>query len=127
MAGEKILIIEDNPLNMQLVADILQAAGYVVLQAEDAEKGIALARAERPALILMDEGLPGMDGLSATKVLKQDSSMKDICVVMLTARAMKGDEERALSAGCDGYLTKPIDTRKFAQQVARFIKSGGDT
>src|SRR5437899_8754871 len=122
MAGEKILIIEDNPLNMQLAMYVLQAAGYVVLQAEDAETGIALARAERPALILMDENLPGMDGLSATKVLKQDSSMKDIRVVMLTAHAMKGDEEKALSAGCDGYLTKPIDTRKFAEQVAQFIK-----
>ncbi|HEY3128457.1 MAG TPA: response regulator [Acidobacteriota bacterium] len=127
MEGEKILIVEDNPLNMQLAMYVLEAAGYVVLQAEDAEKGIALARAERPAVILMDESLPGMDGLSATKVLKQDPSMKDIRIVMLTAHAMKGDEEKALSAGCDGYLTKPIDTRKFAQQVAQFVKSSRDT
>ncbi|HEV8131681.1 MAG TPA: response regulator [Acidobacteriota bacterium] len=127
MAGERILIVEDNLLNMELAMYVLQAAGYVVLQAEDAEKGIALARAERPALILMDESLPGMDGLSATKVLKQDPLMKDIRVVMLTAHAMKGDKEKALSAGCDGYLTKPIDTRKFGQQVAQFIQSGGDT
>jgi two-component system cell cycle response regulator DivK len=121
MPGVKILIVEDHPLNMELAADVLEAAGYSVLQAEDAEKGIALAKAEKPSLILMDIGLPGTDGLSATELLKQEAETKEIPVVALTAHAMKGDEERALAAGCEGYIRKPIDTRAFAQMVARFI------
>ncbi|HEY2933643.1 MAG TPA: response regulator [Acidobacteriota bacterium] len=122
MAGQKILIVEDNPLNMQLVVDVLEAAGYTALQAKDAEEGIALARAEKPALILMDENLPRMDGLSATKALKQDSATRDILVVILTAHAMKGDKERALASGCDGFLTKPINTREFPKEVAHFLE-----
>src|SRR6266542_3277431 len=111
MPGEKILVVEDNPLNMELTADILMAAGYGVLQAENAERGIAMARAERPALILMDVRLPGMDGLSATEILKGETETRQIPVVALTAHAMKGDEEKALAAGCVGYITKPINTR----------------
>ncbi len=123
MAGEKILIIEDNAMNLELATDLLETAGYVVIQAETAEKGIKLARVEFPDLILMDVGLPGMDGLEATALLKQDSATKEIPVVSLTAHAMKGDEEKALAAGCTGYLTKPIDTREFSKAVARFIDS----
>src|SRR5712692_8176668 len=111
MSGEKILVVEDNPLNRELTADILGAAGYTVLQAENAEKGLALARAESPALILMDVRLPGMDGLSATETLKEEAETREIPVVALTAHAMKGDEAKALAAGCRGYITKPIDTR----------------
>jgi len=122
VAGEKILIVEDNPLNMQLAVDVLEAAGFTVLQAGDAEEGIAMAKTERPALILMDENLPRIDGLSATRTLKQDSATKDILVVMLTAHAMKGDKERVLAGGCDGYLTKPINTREFAKEVAHFLE-----
>src|SRR5436190_15829158 len=105
MPGEKILVVEDNPLNMELTADVLGAAGYAVLQAENAERGIALARTERPALILMDVSLPGIDGLSATEVLKGAAETGKIPVVALTAHAMKGDEEKALAAGCQGYIT----------------------
>lgn len=126
MAGEKILIIEDNLMNMELATDLLEAAGYVVIQAGIAEKGIELARAGSPDLILMDISLPGMDGLEATRVLKQDPATKDISVVAMTAHAMKGDEEKALAAGCAGYITKPIDTRAFSKTVARFIDSAGD-
>ncbi len=123
MAGEKILIVEDNPMNMELATDLLEASGYIVIQAGVAEEGIELARAELPDLILMDISLPAMDGLEATGVLKQDPATKGINVIALTAHAMKGDEEKALAAGCAGYITKPIDTRAFPKTVARFIES----
>ncbi len=125
MAGKKILIIEDNPINLELATGLLEAAGYVVIQAETAEKGIKLTRAEFPDLILMDVGLPGMDGLEATALLKQDSATKEIPVVSLTAHAMKSIEEKALAANCAGYITKPIDTGEFPKAVARFIDSAG--
>jgi len=123
MIGQKILVIEDILINMELVTDLLELAGYKVLQAETAETGIEMARAESPDLILMDVGLPGMDGLTATRILKQDRSTKDIPIIALTSHAMKGDEKKILAAGCDGYMTKPIDTREFAKTVARLIKS----
>jgi CheY-like chemotaxis protein len=126
MAGQKILIVEDNLMNIELATDLLEASGYVVIQAGMAEEGIGLARAELPDLILMDISLPGMDGLEATAVLKQDPATKGINVVAMTAHAMKGDEEKALAAGCSGYITKPIDTREFPKAVARFIESAGD-
>ena len=122
MPCEKILVVEDNPLNMELTADILGAAGYTVLRAENAERGIALAREESPALILMDISLPGMDGLSAVEILREETETRAIPVVALTAHAMKGDEEKALVAGCDGYITKPIDTRALPGEVAGFIR-----
>lgn len=121
MAGEKILMIEDNPINAELVIDLLELEGYEVIHAENAEKGIELAHKEMPALILMDVGLPGMDGLEATKILKNDEKTKDIPILVLTSHAMKGDAEMAKEAGGDGYITKPIDTREFPKQVARFL------
>ncbi len=125
MAGEKILIVEDNPMNLELATDLLEAAGYVVIQAGTAEEGIKLARVEFPDLILMDVGLPGIDGLEATGNLKQDPTIKDIPVIAMTAHAMRGDDEKALAAGCAGYITKPIDTRGFPKAAARFIDSPG--
>ena len=119
-----ILIVEDNPLNMELATDILHAAGHKVLQAEDAYQAIVLARSEKPALILMDVSLPGMDGLVATTILKRDPQTSDIPVIALTAHAMKGDKERALAAGCDDYFTKPIDARVLVEAAAGFIGSG---
>ena|SRR5437016_1826682 len=121
MEPHKILVIEDNPMNMELTADLLEVAGFVVCQAENAEEGIAMARSARPALILMDIALPGMDGLRATEILKQDLRTKHIPVIALTAHAMTGDEDKALAAGCIGYITKPIDTRSFASTVAQFL------
>jgi len=123
MIRQKILVIEDILINMELVTDLLELAGYKVLQAETAETGIEMARVESPDLILMDIGLPGMDGLTATGILKQDRSTKDIPIIALTSHAMKGDEKKILAAGCDGYMTKPIDTREFPKTVARLIKS----
>jgi CheY-like chemotaxis protein len=126
MALEKILIVEDNPVNMELATDLLEVAGYVVCQATDAETGIEMARGESPDLILMDVSLPGMDGLTAIGVLHEDAATRDIPVMVLTAHAMKVDKERALAAGCIGFVTKPIDTRTFAKTVAGFIQASCD-
>lgn len=117
----KILIVEDNPVNMELVTDLLEPLGHVLLPAATAEEGIQLATEALPDLILMDIALPGMDGLTATARLKGDARTQGIPIVALTAHAMSGDEARALAAGCVGYITKPIDTRGFSATVGRFI------
>jgi two-component system cell cycle response regulator DivK len=113
-----ILIVEDNPANMTLGVFLLQSAGHRVLTAIDAEAGLALARTERPDLILMDIQLPGMDGLEATMQLKADETTRAIPVIALTALAMKGDEERIRAAGCDGYIGKPMRYKEFLAAVA---------
>jgi CheY-like chemotaxis protein len=123
MTGSRILIIEDNMLNLELAADLLEANGFIVYSARTAEEGLRMARALLPDLVLMDFGLPGMDGLTATKHLKSDPATHHLTVVGLSARAMKGDEAAALKAGCDGYLTKPIDTRTFIATVKNFVAS----
>jgi CheY-like chemotaxis protein len=123
MTQNSILIIEDNLLNLELAADLLRANGFVAASAQTAEEGLRLARELLPDLVLMDFSLPGMDGLSATKHLKADPATRHLAVVGLTACAMKGDEEAALQAGCDGYLAKPIDTRTFIATVKNFIAS----
>ena len=124
---QKILIIEDNPVNMELASDLLEVAGFLVLQAANAEEGLALARAEVPHLVLMDLSLPGMDGLTATRLLRADSTTAHIPVVVLTANAMKGDEDRAHEAGAIGYIAKPFDTRHFASHIHAFLEADGDT
>jgi len=125
MANERILVIEDNQMNMKLVRNVLQLKGYTVLEAMDAEKGIQLAREHLPELILMDIQLPGIDGLEATRIICQDPLLKNVPVVALTSYAMKGDEQLAREAGCVGYLAKPIDTRSFNNTVSGFLKSDG--
>jgi CheY-like chemotaxis protein len=123
MGSEKILVVEDNPMNMELATDLLEIAGYAVIQAGTAEEGVSLAKAQTPDLILMDVRLPGMDGLAATSLLKQDPATRHIPVFALTAQAMKGDQEKALEAGCNGYITKPIDTREFPNEIAKALAS----
>ncbi len=123
MAGERILVIEDNPLNLELVRALLEKLGYVVIDSGTAEEGIERAKLEQPQLILMDINLPGTDGLTATTLLKAEPTTRHIPVVALTAHAMKGDDERVLTAGCDGSMTKPIDTRSFPALVARFLRT----
>ena len=123
MTGNTILIIEDNLMNLELAADLLESHGFVVASALTAEEGLRCARALQPDLVLMDFSLPGMDGLSATRNLKADPATRHLIVVGLTANAMKGDEQTALAAGCDGYLTKPIDTHSFIGAVTKFIAS----
>jgi len=122
--NETILVIEDNELNMKLVRSLLQIGNYTVLEAVNAEDGISLARAHKPDLVLMDIQLPGMDGLAATKILKEDPRMEKIQVVAFSSYAMKGDSEKALESGCVGYISKPIDTRSFLNDIFRFINDG---
>jgi CheY-like chemotaxis protein len=124
MCDYTILIVEDNPANLELVTDLLEAGGFSVRQARDASEGLQLARETLPDLILMDLSLPGRDGLSATRELKSDPVTQHIPVVALTAHAMLGDECVAREAGCNGYLTKPIDTRRFAQSLGVWLKPG---
>ncbi|HXI60020.1 MAG TPA: response regulator [Polyangia bacterium] len=119
----KVLLVEDNATNMALATLLLQSAGHTVLSATDAEAALTLARHEQPALILMDIQLPGMDGLQATALLKQDQATHGIPVLALTALAMKGDEERIRAAGCDGYIAKPMRYREFLATVAAQLAS----
>ncbi|HEV7839607.1 MAG TPA: response regulator [Gemmatimonadaceae bacterium] len=114
----KVLVVEDNPANLTLATFLLQSAGHSVLSARDAESGLALARVEQPDLVLMDIQLPGMDGLEATGLLKSDPSTRAIPVIALTALAMKGDEQRILAAGCDGYIGKPLAYKEFLATIA---------
>ena len=116
----RILLVEDNPLNVELETDLLELAGHQIQAALSGEEAIQLTGQHQFDLILMDMSLPGMDGLTATQVLKRDPKTAGTPVVAVTAHATKGDEERIMAAGCVGYLTKPINTRTFAQQVAAF-------
>lgn len=113
-----VLVIEDNAANMTLAIFLLESAGHAVISATDAEAGVTLARDELPQLILMDIQLPGMDGLQATALLKQDEATRAIPVIALTALAMKGDEERIRAAGCDNYIAKPLEYRNFLAVVS---------
>ena len=113
-----ILIVEDNPANMKLAVFVLEQASYTVVTAVDAEAGLALARETHPDLIMMDVQLPGMDGLAATALLKQDPATRAIPVIALTALAMKGDEARIREAGCDAYIAKPMRYQEVLATVA---------
>ena len=116
-----VLVVDDNQVNLKLVRVLLTSFGYEAHCAEDAEQALELLQTLRPQLILMDIQLPGMDGLTLTRKLKADPGFRDVPVVALTAYAMKGDDARALEAGCTGYITKPIDTRIFLTRVAGFL------
>lgn len=118
----KVLVVEDNPLNLELATDLLQACGIEVIPAATGEAAIKLAHEHMPNLILMDLSLPGMDGLQATRALKADPQTARIPIVAVTAHAMKGDEQKALDVGCEGYITKPIDTRLFPTLVAQYLQ-----
>jgi CheY-like chemotaxis protein len=117
----KILVVDDNPTNLKLVSAVLEFEGYDILKAVDAEEAQVVLATTLPDLILTDIALPGMDGLTFTRKLKAEGRTRDIRIVALTAFAMKGDDQRALNAGCDGYIAKPIDTRKLPGQVAGFL------
>lgn len=118
--AKKILIVEDEPRNLKLVRDLLERFGYETIEATDGEQSIELARTQKPDLILMDIMMPKMDGLEATRIIKEDVITKHIPVVALTSYAMKGDKERTLEAGCDGYISKPIDIRELMKTVENF-------
>jgi two-component system cell cycle response regulator DivK len=121
LAGEPILIVDDNAVNLKLVRVLLAKEGYETRTANDANEALAVLQTFSPRLILMDLQLPGMDGLQLTRQLKADPRTKDILIVALTAYAMKGDEEKSRDAGCDGYITKPIDTRTMPATLRGFL------
>jgi len=127
MAGEPILLVDDNPTNMKLLSFVLASRGYDIREATDAFQAMTVLETFRPQMILMDVQLPGMDGLELTRRLKADTSTRDIVIVAVTAYAMKGDEKRALDAGCDGYITKPIDTRALLSLIAKHVGSNAGT
>jgi CheY-like chemotaxis protein len=118
-----ILVVEDNPANQLLIQFTLEASGFQVEVAGSAADALESIGRQRPALILMDIQLPGQDGLSLTRQLKADPGLRAIPVVALTARAMRGDRELSLAAGCAGYISKPIDTRTIVAEVDRFLTS----
>lgn len=119
----KVLVVEDNQANMTLATFLLRSAGHTILEARDAEAGVALAGTDQPDLILMDIQLPGMDGLRATALLKADATTRDIPVIALTALAMKGDEERIRAAGCDGYISKPLSYKDFLATISTHLEA----
>jgi len=121
MSGERVLVVDDNPVNLKLAQLTLRVEGYQVRAAADAEEAVGILREFTPHLILMDVQLPGIDGLELTRRLKAGQETRGIVVVALTAYAMKGDEERMLAAGCDGYIAKPIDTKTLPPRVAGYI------
>ena len=122
---ERVLIVDDNAQNLKLARVILAAAGYEIRTAKDAEEALETLATFSPALILMDLQLPGMDGLELTRHLKGDPARRHIRIMALTAYAMKGDEEKARAAGCDGYVAKPIDTDALPRLVAELIATRG--
>ena len=121
MADEQILVIDDTPVNLKLTRIVLANEGYVVRTANDAEEALAILDHFRPDLMLVDIQLPGMDGLELTRRVKANPGTRDIVVVALTASAMKGDEEHAMKEGCDGYITKPIDTRSLPIRLREYL------
>ena len=119
--AKKVLIVEDNELNMKLFHDLLDAQGYETLQTREGLQALALARQHHPDLILMDIQLPEISGLEVTKWLKEDDDLSHIPVVAVTAFAMKGDEERIREGGCEAYISKPISVGNFLETVQRFV------
>jgi len=121
MAGELILIVEDNEKNRRLVRDVLQFKGYQTIESETGEEGVELARSRQPALVLMDIQLPGMDGITALKRLRDDPATRGIRVMAVTASAMTQDRQTILAAGFDGYQSKPINVRTFLEAVQELL------
>jgi len=115
--AKTILIVEDEPKNLKLLRDLLQRFGYETIEATDGAQGVELAKTMIPSLILMDIMMPKMDGLEATRIIKADTTTKHIPIIALTSYAMKGDRERTLEAGCDGYIAKPVDIQEVLKAV----------
>jgi CheY-like chemotaxis protein len=123
MTRRRVLVVDDHPINLKLACDVMEHEGYLVDRAESAEAALACIDRIRPDLILMDLGMPGMDGFALTRRLRADEATRSIPVVALTAFAMKRDEEKALEAGCDAYISKPIDTRTLPARIAALLES----
>lgn len=121
MSGNRILVVEDNQDNMTLIIDVLTALEYEVFQAKDGVQGVEMTEDLRPDLVLMDLSLPKMDGWTATREIKAQADLQKIPIIALTAHAMKGDKESALEAGCDDYITKPINLQELANKLDNFL------
>lgn len=124
MTSNGILIVDDNESNLKLLKAVFDSDDYLVRTALDAEEAFKVLETFAPRLILMDLQLPGMDGLEFTRLLKRDPARRQITILALTAYAMKGDEEKAIAAGCDGYITKPIDTRTLTKLIDNYLDEG---
>jgi len=125
MSHHTVLVVEDNDMNMQLVEYLLEEGGYSIVKATSGEEALAITRnaaGPAPDLILMDIHLPGMDGLSVVRQMKTDSRTQRIPILALTAHAMRGDRDRFLDAGCDGYISKPIDVKTFLSSIEQYIR-----
>lgn len=125
MNAPRVLIVEDNPVLREMISRRLLRRGYGVVLAKDGEEGLALALAEPPAIILLDMSLPGMDGWAVAGRLKAAAETCEVPVIALTAHAMRGDRERTLAAGCDDYLSKPINFAELTAKMARLLGDGG--
>jgi CheY-like chemotaxis protein len=125
MTGDRILIVDDNSANQKLLSFLLKTHGYEIRVADSAERALVVLESFVPRMILMDIQLPGMDGLALTRTLRAAPLLRDTVIIAVTAYAMKGDEEKALQAGCDGYITKPIDTRALPVTVANYLAGTG--
>jgi CheY-like chemotaxis protein len=124
MSARKILVVEDNDMNMQLVEFLLEEGGYEIMKATSGEEALSIMRASNdppPDLILMDIHLPGMDGLSVVRAMKEDGRTSGVPILALTAHAMRGDRDRFLEAGCDGYISKPIDVKTFISSIEQYL------
>ena len=119
--AKTILIVEDEPRNLKLLRDLLQRFGYEILEASDGEQGVKLAGEKIPDMILMDIMMPKMDGLEATRIIKADEKTKHIPIIALTSYAMKGDREKTIEAGCDGYIAKPIDIKEVLKAIEHYL------
>ncbi|OGO22885.1 MAG: hypothetical protein A2Z28_02785 [Chloroflexi bacterium RBG_16_51_9] len=120
----KILIVEDNPLNMRLMEMTLRAQNYTLLKAADGQAALEIAQREQPDLIIMDVNLPGMNGLEVTRKIRETPALSRTPIIGITAYAMKGDKEKVLEAGCDAYLSKPVDTRQLPVIIAEMLEKG---
>jgi two-component system cell cycle response regulator DivK len=122
LPGESVLVVDDEPANLRLLTVLLARNGYRVHEARTAEEALEIVAKVRPRLVLADIQLPGIDGLEMTRQLKSNPETKDIVVVAVTAFAMKGDEQKALDAGCDGYITKPIDVTSLPRILRKYFR-----
>lgn len=125
MSQRRVLVVEDNDMNMQLVEYLLEEGGYAIVEAASGEEALAITRDANippPDLILMDIHLPGMDGLSVVREMKSDARTRHVPILALTAHAMRGDRDRFLDAGCDGYISKPIDVKTFISSIESYLK-----
>src|SRR6266436_1452981 len=127
MSNNSVLIVEDTPINLKVVHFVMHRAGFDVRTATSAEEALEVLKHFRPSVVLTDIQLPGMDGIELVKRLRADPNTRDTIVLALTAFAMKSDEQKAFDAGCDGYITKPIDTRTFPNLIRQYIGPNRET